>query len=56
MSRPKDEMSYQELQILEYASKNHKYMWAATIMGIILDCDFRDSLEVYNAWRQENYV
>ena len=56
MSRPKEEMSVQELQVLNYASKHHQYMWAATIMGIILDCDFKDSFEVYNAWRYENYV
>lgn len=41
------EFTRQELEVLDYASKNHEYMWAAKTMGIILDCEFRESLHVY---------
>ena len=35
----------QELQVLEYCRPHTDQMWAATIVAIILQCDFRDAKE-----------
>lgn len=34
-----------ELAVLEYCLKHKGYMFADTIMGLILDCDFREASE-----------
>lgn len=31
-----------------------KYMWAATIVAVLLDCDFRDSKQKLDEWYEEN--
>ena len=31
-----------------------KYMWAATIVSLLLECDFRDSRQALNEWQEEN--
>lgn len=31
-----------------------KYMWAATIVAVILDCDFRDSRQTLDEWYLKN--
>jgi len=47
-TEPKWEIYYppltpKELQIIEYCRPELEHMWASTIIGIILDCDFRDA-------------
>lgn len=32
-----------EVMILEYCLPNSRFMWASTIMSLILGCDFRDA-------------
>lgn len=42
--------------VLDYCEPHFKYMWAATIMGILLKCDFKeaqDKLNEYNKQRTE---
>lgn len=34
-----------QLEILEYCNGHTNQMWAANIVGIILECDFRDARE-----------
>lgn len=41
-----------ERKILDYCEKNHGYMWADTVIGIILECDFRDAKEYLKEWRR----
>ena len=36
-------MTRKEKEILEYCKGHTHEMWAAVIVGIILECDFRDS-------------
>lgn len=43
-------------EILIYCKDNMKYMWASTIVGILLDCDFRDSEHKLNEYLESNYV
>lgn len=35
----------QKHEVLLYCSKYLDYMWASTIVSILLECDFRDSKE-----------
>lgn len=37
--------------ILEYCEPHLAHMWAATIVGMILGCDFRDSAEALKKWQ-----
>lgn len=48
--------THQEFEVLDYCKDHHEYMWAAKIMGIILNCDFRESLDVYNLLKEEGHV
>ena len=36
-------LTSKELEILKYCLPNSSQMWAVKIMGLILDCDFRDA-------------
>lgn len=40
-------LTHKEVEILEYCYPHCQQMWAATIMGIILGCDFRDVEQVW---------
>lgn len=31
-----------------------QYMWAATIVAVLLDCDFRDSKQKLDEWYEAN--
>jgi hypothetical protein len=42
-------------EILKYCMPHLKYMWAAKIVGIILDCDFRDSRQELKKYWEERY-
>jgi len=41
-------------EIIEYASQHTSVMWAATILGIALDCDFRDVDSALEKYRGSN--
>lgn len=41
------------IEILEYCRPHIKQMWAATIVGIILGCDFKDSESALKAFFRE---
>jgi hypothetical protein len=45
------ELVEHERDILKYCEKNLDYMWAATIAGIILECDFRDAKVAYDKYK-----
>ena len=32
-----------EIKILKYCKDNTEYMWAAMIVGLLLECDFKES-------------
>lgn len=32
------------IELVRFLADNHSYMWAAKSLGLIFDCDFRDSL------------
>lgn len=36
-------LTNKEMEIIEYCKKYIDQMWATTIVGIILNCDFRDA-------------
>lgn len=55
MTRKYEEYTRQELETLAYCLPQHKYMWAARIMGTILGCDFRDSDKVYMSILEKNF-
>jgi len=38
-----DVLQYKEKEILKYCQENIEYMWAVTIVSILLNCDFRDA-------------
>jgi hypothetical protein len=49
------ELSDKEIEILKYCRGKTQYMWAARIVGIVLDCDFRDAeQELRKIWRGIN--
>lgn len=39
-------------EILEYCGPHLEQMWAATIIGLILGCDFRDCKQALTRWRE----
>jgi len=41
-----------ERMILNYCKGNMDFMWASTIVSIILDCDFRDAKQKMDALRE----
>lgn len=43
-------LTHREVDILEYCYPHYHQMWAATIMGIILGCDYREARQV---WERE---
>lgn len=48
-------LTHKEVEILEYCYPHVQQMWASTIMGIILGCDFRDAQMVWEQYR-DHYV
>ncbi len=46
-------LTRKEVDILEYCLPNCHQMWAATIMGMIIGCDFRDAEVVWKQRRIE---
>ena len=40
-------------KILDFCYKNTEYMWAATIVSIILECDFRDVKQKLDEYRKK---
>lgn len=42
-----------EEKILDYCEPHLDEMWAANIVGILLDCDFRNAKEHLAAWKDK---
>jgi len=53
----KTEMADHELkkkrQVVEYCLERSQFMWAAYILGILLECDFRDSKQKASEWLKD---
>jgi len=43
-------------EVIEYCLENHKYMWAATIISMLLGCEFRDCKEEAEKYLREHNV
>lgn len=41
-----------EKEIIKYCESEEKFTWAAQIMGIVLECDFRETLGVLRDLRK----
>lgn len=37
-------------ELINYCLPHHEKMWAAKVLGIVFDCDFRDSKEAAEKW------
>lgn len=48
-----NEFEKQKRQILEVCEDHTEYMWAAKIVSILLDCDFRDSKQKLNNYLKQ---
>lgn len=46
--------SIKESLIIEYCKPHVEQMWAASIVGFVLDCDFRDAKQAIEKWEKEN--
>lgn len=49
-------MEKEKLEVLKYCYGHTSQMWAATIVSILLNCDFRDSTKELEKYLQEKYV
>lgn len=48
------EYQTKQIEILNYCAPHLDHMWAATIVGIILNCDFKDAKQALHKRRQES--
>lgn len=48
---PKIKFTDKEKAIIKYCEPSEKWMWAAEIMGTILECDFKDALSTLRELR-----
>lgn len=50
-----DDSDFEKIvKVLDYCKPHLDKMWAATIVGILLDCDFRDAKVTLEEWYEEN--
>lgn len=46
-----DEFRKKHKEVVGYCAQHIDKMWASTIVGILLNCDFRDASEALKKWR-----
>lgn len=48
------ELLKHEKEIIDYCKDHTDYMWSASILGILLNCDFRESKDALREYRISN--
>lgn len=43
----------EKIKVVQYCLANPGYMWSASILAIIFDCDFRESERIATQWLLE---
>ena len=52
MQKRLEEQNRKMRQILLYCEPYLDQMWAAVVVGILLDCDFKDAKQIVSEWRK----
>lgn len=45
-----EKLKQKQLRVINYSKDKLDQMWAATVVSVLLDCDFRDAKEVVKKW------
>lgn len=50
----KEELKRVKLDTIEYCKNYHTYMWSSKVMGLVLNCDFKDAKREGTRFIMEN--